>query len=397
MVHMSLFSRSSDLPGYVGTARDCQLTSKGFKKLAAGDIAVIDAPDISRSLAQQLIDHKPAAVINAAQFSTGTIPNFGPQMLLDEGITLIDGVGADVWTGFKDGKKLRITEDGGVYSGDRRIASGTVVNAEVVEKNFTESQQHLIDHMEAYFGNTIQFIHSESPLLIDGLGVPDSGEGLRGRKVLVVSPGIGHRTQIKDLRNFIREYSPAIIGVAGAADTLVELGYKPDLIVGNPSDIGSETLRSGARVILPADPDGHAAGLERIQDLGVGAMTFPAAVESPTDLALLLADYHGAEMVVNAGAPLNLDAIFAGKEEAAPASLLARTKVGPKLVDAAAITNLYTVRSTGGLGWLWAILGILVAVAVLVLIAGTSGAGSFTDNLIDTWNNIATWFQGLFN
>lgn len=397
MVAMSLFSRSSDLPGFVGVARDCQLTSKGLKKLGNGEIAVIDAQDISRAFAQQLIDAKPAAVINAARFSSGAVPNFGPQLMLDEGILLVDSVGAEIWTGFKDGKKLRITDEGGIYNGDKMIASGTVVNAETADKSFGEAQQSLVDHMEAYFGNTIQFIHSESPLLIDGLGIPDSGDSLRDRKVVVVSPGIGHRSQIKDLRNFIREYTPALIGVGGAADTLVELGYKPDLIVGDPSDIGNEALRSGARVVLPADPDGHAAGLERIQDLGVGAMTFPAAVDSPTDLALLLADYHGAEMIVNAGAPLNLDAIFAGKEEASPASLLSRTKLGPKLVDASAITNLYTVRTAGGLGWLWAILGILVALAVIVIIAGTSGDGSFSQNLIDTWNNVALWFQGLFS
>lgn len=397
MVAMSLFSRSSDLPGFVGVARDCQLTSKGLKKLGNGEIAVIDAQDISRAFAQQLIDAKPAAVINAARFSSGAVPNFGPQLMLDEGILLVDSVGAEIWTGFKDGKKLRITDEGGIYNGDKMIASGTVVNAETADKSFGEAQQSLVDHMEAYFGNTIQFIHSESPLLIDGLGIPDSGDSLRGRKVVVVSPGIGHRSQIKDLRNFIREYTPALIGVGGAADTLVELGYKPDLIVGDPSNIGNEALRSGARVVLPADPDGHAAGLERIQDLGVGAMTFPAAVDSPTDLALLLADYHGAEMIVNAGAPLNLDAIFAGKEEASPASLLSRTKLGPKLVDASAITNLYTVRTAGGMGWLWAILGILVALAVIVIIAGTSGDGSFSQNLIDTWNNVALWFQGLFS
>ena len=394
---MSLFSRSSDLPGFEGVARDCQVTGKGFKKLGNGDIAVIDAQDISRAFAQKLIDAKPAAVINAARFSSGAVPNFGPQLMLDEGITLIEGVGTEIWSGFKDGKKLRITEDGGIFSGDKMVGSGTVLTPDTADKNFSEAQQSLVDHMEAYFGNTIQFIHSESPLLIDGLGIPDSGELLRGRKVLVVSPGIGHRSQVKDLRNFIREYTPALIGVGGAADTLVELGYKPDFIVGDPADIGNEALRSGARVVLPADPDGHANGLERIQDLGVGATTFPAAVDSPTDLALLLSEYHGAEMIVNAGAPLNLDAIFAGKEEASPAALLTRTKLGPKLVDAAAISNLYTVRTGTGLGWLWAILGILVALAVIVVIAGTSGDSSFGQNLIDTWNNFAVWFQGLFS
>lgn len=393
---MSLFTRSNDLPGLQARVHDCTQGARGLKRLSAGEIAVVDAPDISRSLAQQLIDLAPAAVVNTGQFTTGVIPNFGPQMLLDAGISLYEGAGADLLGTLKDNKKGRLTAEGQLYQSEKLIASATPVNPGEAEANFVDAQQSLIDHMEAYFGNTIQFIHSEAPLLIDGLGVPEIGNDLRERKVLVVSPGVGHRNQVKELRNFIREYSPALIAVDDAADTLVELGMTPDFIVGNPAGIGAEALRSGARVVLPAEPDGHAAGLERIQDLGVGAMTFPAAVDSASDLALLLADFHGAQMIVHAGASFDLDSVFAAQEQASPATLLTYTKVAPKLVDARVIANLYNLRSNTNLTWLWVILGLLVLVAVVGLIAGTSGDGTFTDNLIDTWNNFALSVQSWF-
>src|SRR5207244_10901059 len=70
--------------------------------------------------------------------------------------------------------------------------------------------------------------------------------------------------------------------------------YRPQLIVGNPDQMSADVLKSGAQVVLPADADGHANGLERIQDLGIGAMTFPAA-GSAADLALLLVDHHRSE------------------------------------------------------------------------------------------------------
>ncbi|MDF5819733.1 putative cytokinetic ring protein SteA [Corynebacterium felinum] len=396
MGHMSLFSRSSDLPGLHGATRDLSASGKGMKRLSAGDIAVVDAPDISRGFAQRLIDAKPAAVVNTGLFSTGTIPNFGPQLLLDAGIMLVEGVGADVWLPLKDGKKGRLTDEGQLFYGEKLIASGHVLTSGDAQVAFEDAQQHLVDYMEAFFGNTIQFIHSESPLLIDGLGVPDVAHELLGKKVLVVSPGVGHKEQVKNLRHFIREYEPVIVGVDSAADSLVELGYKPDFIVGDPAGIGADALRSGARVVLPAAPDGHAVGLERIQDLGIGAMTFPSAVESATDLALLLADYHDAEIVVNAGAPVDLDSLFAQASSASPSALLARMKLGPRLVDADAIAKLYFVRGGGNLGWLWVLLGVFVLAATVIVIAGFGGQGSFTDNLIDTWNNIALTFQGLF-
>ncbi|AIU32623.1 thiamine pyrophosphokinase [Corynebacterium ulcerans] len=396
MQPMSLFSRSADLPGLHAVTRDCSSRGKGFRRLSKGDIAVIDAPDISRPLAQELIEAKPAAVVNTGQFSTGVIPNFGPQMLLDAGILLVEGVGVDIWTTLKDGKKARLTQEGQLFYGEKLIASGSVLDEARAEAQFVDAQQSLVERMEAYFGNTIQFIHAEAPLLIDGLGVPDTGANLRGKKVLVVSPGPQHRGQVKNLRNFIREYEPVLIGVDSAADTLVELGYKPDYIVGDPSGVGAEALRSGARVILPAEPDGHALGLERIQDLGIGAMTFPTSVDTATDLALLLADFHGADLIVNCGAHFDLESIFSERTYATPAALLTRVKIGARLVDSEAIEKLYTVRSGGSIAWLWAILGILVAIAVVVVIAGTAGDGSFTQNLIDTWNNIALAFQGLF-
>ena len=61
------------------------------------------------------------------------------------------------------------------------------------------------------------------------------------------------------------------------------------MIIGNPETIDSETLRGNAEVVMPAHIDGYAPGLERLQDLGVGAVTFPAS-GSTEDLALLLAD-----------------------------------------------------------------------------------------------------------
>ena len=75
---MSLFSRNdNDLPGIVGTVRDGSRRERALKRMSAGDIVVIDAPDMSCALAQQLIDAKVAAVVNTSRFTTGAIPDYG--------------------------------------------------------------------------------------------------------------------------------------------------------------------------------------------------------------------------------------------------------------------------------------------------------------------------------
>ncbi len=390
-----LFSRT-DLPGLQGPLRD--LTGpKGItkRKLKQGDIAVIDAADIARQDAQKLIDAQVGAVINLSPFSTGKVPNFGPQMLLDAGIELHEHTDGVLPTVLKNGKKARI-ESSALYFGEKPAANLQTLTLDQAAATFDEARDALGDHMIALSGNLAEFVRSEAPLLVDGLGIPEVEVDMDDRKVIVVSPLDDLRGKLKDLRFFLREYDPILIGVDSAADVLMETGHQPDVIVGDPEVIATDTLRCGATVIVPADPDGHAKGLDRIQDLGVAAMTFPAASTNPTDLAMLLADYHGASMIVNLGENMDLDHVFANSQDAAtPSAMLSRLRVGNKLVDYTAVTELYRVSKSGG-GWIWAIVGVLFAIAMIVAIAGLAGDAGFVENLINAWNNFALSVQGLF-
>jgi uncharacterized membrane-anchored protein len=389
-----IFSRT-DTPGIHGHTRDCT-GNRGASRLDEGDIVVIDMPDINRALAQKFIDAKVGAVVDTEPLSTGNVPNFGPQMLLDAGIVLVENADPELPSKLKNGKKGRL-DDGKVLYGDRSIGKGEILDEETAVERFTDAREALVDHMEALTGNTAEFVRTEAPLLVDGLGVPDVDVDMDDRKVLVVSPDPHIDEKLKSLRYFIREYDPVIIGVDQAVDVLVKHGYRPRVIIGDPELIASENLRGPASVILPADPDGHAAGLERIQDLGVGAVTFPAASDDATDLALLLADYHGASMVVNLGPTVDLERVFdTAAADSTPSALLSRLKVGGRLVDSSSVAELYRVSRSGG-GWLWAIIGVIIAVVVIVLIAGLSGPDGFVDNLVDSWNNIAVRFQDLFS
>ena len=114
-------------------------------------------------------------------------------------------------------------------------------------------------------------------------------------------------------------------------------------------------------------------------------MTFPAATHSGTDLGLLFADYHGADLIVQAGGGVDLDDIFADRTN--PSAVLSRLKAGTKVVDADAVINLYSAPSSN-LGWLWAVMGILVAIAAVILIVGFGGSQDFASNLSETWSSL---------
>ena len=390
----ALLSRSSEaLPGTVGLARVDRNTTKLLTRVGEGDIVVLDQIDLDRVTADALVAAGVAAVVNASESISGRYPNLGPEVLVAAGITLIDAAGEDALRRIKDGARVRVHE-GKVYSGERRLAGGTEMTADEIADLMIEAKTGLVNHLEAFSGNAIEFIRSESPLLIDGVGVPEIDLDLEGRHVVVVSDGPEHAEDLKALKPFIKEYSPVLVGVGNGADALVKGGYRPDLIVADPSQVSSETLRCGAQVVLPADQDGHAPGLERIQDLGIGAMTFPAA-GSPTDLALLLADHHGAALIVTVGAGASLDEFFdRSRGDTNPSAFLTRLKVEQKLVDAKAVATLYRSR-VSGLAIAMLILAALLAVVAAVAVTGTGQ--DILDWAVDTWNTIALKFQGLFS
>ena len=70
-----------------------------------------------------------------------------------------------------------------------------------------DAKTGLVAHLEAFAGNTIEFIRSESPLLIDGIGIPDIDVDVYRRHVVVVADGPGAEDDLKALKPFIRSTS----------------------------------------------------------------------------------------------------------------------------------------------------------------------------------------------
>ncbi|MBF6451234.1 MULTISPECIES: putative cytokinetic ring protein SteA [Nocardia] len=399
MKMLALLSRNTEtLPGLTGMARVDRNTRRLLKRVGAGDVVVLDEMDIDRLTADRLVQAGVAAVINASPSISGRYPNLGPEVLAANGIVLLDAVSADVFGKIKDGNKVRI--DAGVVYADKLTKKEPEVLVEAIEltdqviaERMIAARNGLADHLEAFAGNTTEYIRTESAMLIDGLGVPALDLSMRGRHVVVVADGVDSRDDLKAIKPFVKEYAPILVGVGRGADILTKAGYRPDLIVGDPEEITASSLKCGAELILPADTDGHAKGLERIQDLGIGATTFPSS-GSAADLALLLADHHGAALIITCGAPASLDDFFdRSRRESAPAMFLTRLKAGPKLMDAKAVATLYR---QGNSGWATALVVLAALIALIVGLLVSSHLGSDVLDWLDSaWRQSQDWLHRL--
>lgn len=355
------------------------------------DIVVIDHVDIDRSTADVLVKAGITAVVNAAPSISGRYPNLGPEILVSSGIILVDGVGEKVFSRLKDGAKIRV-DGGSVYLGDEAIAEGVEQTQESVADLMIEAKTGMSAQLEAFAANAIEYMKRERTLLLDGVGIPEIATDLKDRQVLLVAASADTKAQLKSLKKYISDFRPVLIGVDGGADALRAAGYKPQLIIANPESVDSETLRCGAEVVIPAHTDGHAPGLERLQDLGVGAVTFPAT-GSTEDLALLLADGREASMIVTVGMRTTLiDLLDRGRGSTA-STFLVRMRVANKVVEATAVSALYKSRISW---WVVMMLVLAAAAAIVVALMVSDVGGIYSDLVRQWWNELVDWVKGLF-
>lgn len=325
----------------VGVARVDRKTKNLVKRLAPGEIAVINHADLDQVAAETLVDAQPAAVINAAPSSTGRYPNLGPLLLCQADIPLLDDVGIEVMSSIEDGATVSI--DGGKVAVDGEVvASGMVQDLATVTTIIQTAQHNIGEALERFAENTAEYMRREMSILAGDLGVPDTKVDFAGRQVLIVVRGIDYKNDLALLRRsgYLKDMRPILIGVDGGADALMEIGEVPDLIVGDFDSVSEATLRCGAELMVHGYTDGRAPGSKRLEQLGLPYTVFSAPGTSE-DIAMLLAYEHGAELLIAVGSH-NSMVEFLDKGRAGMAStFLVRMKVGSMLVDAKGVSRLY--------------------------------------------------------
>jgi uncharacterized membrane-anchored protein len=384
--------RSDALPGVSGVARLDRRTNRLVGRLNPGDIAIIDHVDLDRVSAEALVAAKVALVINAQPSVSGRYPNLGPDRIVGNGIPILDNVGAEIFAAVKEGTKIRIDGDT-VYVGETPVATGTTQDSESIARAMAEAKIGLSAQLEAFAADTSEYMSRERELLLDGVGVPAVQTSFTGRHVLVVVRGYDHAADLKALKHYIREYKPVLVGVDGGADALLEAGLKPHMVVGDMEAVSDAALATGAEVVVHAYPDGRAPGLNRVQDLGIDAVSFPTSGTSE-DIAMLLADENGAELIVAVGTHATLTE-FLDKGRAGMAStFLTRLRVGGKLVDAQGVARLYRNRISAAA----LLLLVLAALVAIVAALAVSEAGRhYLHNYDSNWHSFTHWVRGVFS
>lgn len=382
--------RKPELPGIKGSARVDRRTKSLCKRVKPGDIAVIDHIDLDRTSAEALVAAGVAAVVNTGPSISGRYPNLGPGVLVEAGIPLVDSAGEEVHGLVSDGDQVRL--DGKIlYRGDRIVAEGVEQTSESIAAALEEARQGLSTQLEAFAANTTEYLRREHDLLLDGVGIPDLDTDLQGKHVLLVTAGHDHQAELSALRSYIRDYRPVLVGVDAGADTIVNAGLDPDIIVGDMDAVSDSALRSGAELVVHAYRDGRAPGMDRLERLGLQPVVFTATGTSE-DIALLLADAGEASLIVTAGTHGTLVEFLDKGRSGMASTFLTRLRVGGKLVDAKSVARLYRHRIHT---WQVVVALVVALLALAVALAATPVGQEWYGVALDWLRDGYAWGRGL--
>jgi uncharacterized membrane-anchored protein len=370
----------------VGPVRLGKRTKDLVKRLELGEIAVIDHPDLDRIAAEDLATSGATAVVNVAPFSTDRYPNVGPLILARAGVVLVEADGASLFETLDRGDVVEL-EGGRVLLSGQAVAEGIRPSIEDLERRLAEQRTRIDTAIADFATNTIEHVREESGLLSGEIALPRTRTRFDGRQVLIVVRGPSYREDLAALNAYIRDVRPLIIGVDGGADAVIKAGMKPDVILGDMDSASDGALRCGAELIVHAYPDGSAPGHERLEDAKLDHLVIPAPGTSQ-DVAMLLANEKGAELIVMVGAHFNLIEFLDKNRAGMSSTFLTRLRVGETLVDAKGVSRLYR-PGIGAPGIaLFALAFVLVVVAVVIASPGI-------DNVFELlWIKIKDAFGG---
>jgi uncharacterized membrane-anchored protein len=345
-----------------GPARVGRRTKDLVKVLRPGEVAVIDHRDLDRIAGEGLAASGVVAVVNAAPSISGRYPNGGPRRLAEAGVVLFDAHhDGDLLAEVRDGDVLEIV-GGELRRGGEPLCTGEVLDAATVEARMEAARDAIGNELERFAVNTLEYIEKEARLLFEPIVLPELRTRFAGRHVLIVVRGLDYQEDLRTLRPYIGEYHPILVGVDGGADALLDMKLTPDLIIGDFDSLSERAWRCGAELVHHVHPDGRAPGREELLAKGLPYVEFVVEGTSE-DAAMLLAYESRAELIVAVGTHATMVEFLDKGRAGMSSTFLTRLRIGPMLIDAKGVSQLYRgrVRRRD--------VALLVAAALVVIVA----------------------------
>lgn len=338
-MRLTLPDPSSDV--IEGTIHINRSTKKLLHSIETESIAVVDHTDMDEAAAAGLIGAKVRAVINAGAVMSGIFLPPGPLLLLQRNIPLYE-MHRSHFERIRGGSAGRIAMNSLRIYNQRKIIEYPIKPFTMLDwaEKKEQASGNALAELDRFVDNTISHIRRDKDHVLRPLSaMPILQTVMAGRDAVVVARGSGYRDDLFAITPYIARVKPVLIGVDGGADALLELGMTPDIVVGDMDSVSDAALSVCRDIVVQAYDDGRAPGAIRLHRLGLPAH-IAAIPGTSEDMALLLAHEGRAELVVTVGSHTHMADFYEKGRKGMASTLLARLKLGAKLVDVKGLSKL---------------------------------------------------------
>lgn len=194
--------------------------------------------------------------------------------------------------------------------------------------------------LESVMANATEHIRQERALLLAGDDTPRLHQKFRGRPVLVANRRFHWQDDFDQVKRWVKDRDPVLIGVGNGVEALLDAGYHPDVVVGTPGEISDLALHECDHVVVvTASKDDAKQQDGRFERFGRDPQWFVSTGKS-SDLALLLADASDAPVIVEVGGPAGLNDRLGGSADDAASAFVTRLRLSARVVEAPVVSEL---------------------------------------------------------
>jgi len=276
------------------------------------------------------------------------------------------------------------------------VPPGQVRGVADVTQAMEDARANIGEELERFAENTLEYIRQEAKITFEPLELPPLGVKFKGRHAMVVVRGHDYQTDLKALKPYLREYEPVLIGVDGGADALLDLGFTPDIIIGDFDSLSDGAVKCGAQLLHHVHPDGRAPGRENLEAMGFtpGEEYLEFVAEGMSeDVAMLLAYESKSQLIVAVGTHATMVEFLDKGRPGMASTFITRLRVGAKLVDAKGVSRLYRSRVSTLQVVALMVAGLFAVGMAMVAIGADDVAWSI---LRARWSDFVYWIRELF-
>lgn len=302
-----------------------------IKNLTQGDIALLSHKNLDEIAAKSLLNSKVLAIINTEKTSTGDYPNKGPMILFNNNIPMYE-IPHNFYNIISNNDECEIINN--------KLFINNTMLCNLKESTYKLDTNKFERTMKNFISNTLEYANNEKDILFNDIKTPILETNFTNKDTLIVSRGPEYRKDLRLLKGYIQDKKPITIGVDGGGDAILELGYIPDIVLGDMDSVSDICLKKSKEIVVHGYVDGKAPGINKIKKLNLGAKVFNF-IGTSEDAAIVLSYLNNTLKILLVGSHNNaIDFLEKGRKGMA-STFLIRTLLGDNIIDTRGINRIF--------------------------------------------------------